>query len=164
MINQGYRTGWATSPSARLSRARMYRTGTGAAPYEQERSYAAVEVGPVSVIRYGDLNVEMADGHGALVTRLAQRQSPVDSFFPRGPEAVPSPPIWGREQEVADALRAIEQGRPVEFHARCGNGITTLLQHITASAAERHRASSCVYLRADRGSVEDLLQQLVTDL
>jgi beta-lactam-binding protein with PASTA domain len=118
----------------------------------------------MSVIRYGDLNVEIASSHGALITRLTQQQAPVDSFSPRHSEAPQSLPVPGREQQVADALRAIEQGRPVEFHAGCGYGKTTLLQHIAASAAERHRALSCVYLRADGDRVEDLLQHLVTEL
>ena len=118
----------------------------------------------MSVIRYGNLNVEIASSHGALITRLAQQQAPVDSFSPRPPAAPRSLPVPGREQQVADALRAIEQGRPVEFHAGCGYGKTTLLQHIAASATERHPAFSCVYLRADGNRVEDLLHQLVTEL
>lgn len=118
----------------------------------------------MSVIRYGDLNVEIASSHGAVITRLAQQQAPVDSFSPRRPEAPQSLPVPGREQQVADALRAIEQGRPLEFHAGCGYGKTALLQHIAASAAERHRAFSCLYLRADGDRVEDLLQELVTEL
>ena len=118
----------------------------------------------MSVIRYGDLTVEMVDHHGALITRQPQRRAPVDSFSPR-PSAVPrSLPVPGREEQVADALRAIEQGRPVEFYAGCGYGKTTLLQHIAAMAAERHPAFTCVYVRADGDRVEDLLQQLVSEL
>ena len=118
----------------------------------------------MSVIRYGHLNVEITSSHGALITHLTQQQAPVDSFSPRHPEAPQSLPVPGREQQVADALRAIEQGRPVEFHAGCGYGKTALLQHIAASAAERHRAFSCVYLRAGGDRVEDMLQELVTEL
>ena len=47
----------------------------------------------MSVIRYGDLNVDIASSHGALITRLAHRQAPVDSFSPRPPEAPQSQPI-----------------------------------------------------------------------
>jgi beta-lactam-binding protein with PASTA domain len=118
----------------------------------------------VSVIRYDNLNVELNGSHGALITRLTQRQASVDSFS-RRPLAAPSIlPAPGREQQVADALRAIEQGHAIEFHAGCGYGKTTLLQRIAASAADRHPAFSCVYLRADGDRVEDLLQQLVTEL
>ncbi len=118
----------------------------------------------MSVIRYGELNVEIASSHGAVITRLTQQQAPVDSFSPRHAEASQSLPVPGREQQVADALRAIEQGRPVEFHAGCGYGKTALLQHVAANAAERHPAFSCVYLRADGDRVEDLLQELVTEV
>jgi beta-lactam-binding protein with PASTA domain len=119
----------------------------------------------VDAIRYGDLNIENGS-HGVLISRLPQRQAAVDAFSRRLPAAPPVPPVPlpGREQQVADALRAIEQGRPVEFHAGCGYGKTTLLQHIAASAAARHPEFSCVYLRADGDRVEDLLQQLVTRL
>lgn len=118
----------------------------------------------MSVIRYGDLNVEMVDNHGVLISRLSQRQAPVDSFSPRPPAVPRSQPVPGREEQVADALRAIEQGRPVEFHAGCGYGKSTLLQHIAAMAADRQPAFTCVYVRADGDRVEDLLQQLVSEL
>ena len=118
----------------------------------------------MSAIQYGDLNVETASSHGALITRLTQRQASVDSFSPRRLGIPPNPPVLGREQQVANALRAIGQGHPIEFHAGCGYGRTTLLQHIAASAAERYRAFTCVYLRADGSRVEDLLQLLVTEL
>jgi beta-lactam-binding protein with PASTA domain len=119
----------------------------------------------VDAIRYGELNIENGS-HGVLISRLPQRQAAVDAFSRRLSTAPPVPPVPlpGREQQVADALRAIEQGRPVEFHAGCGYGKTTLLQHIAASAAARHPEFSCVYLRADGDRVEDLLQQLVTRL
>jgi beta-lactam-binding protein with PASTA domain len=119
----------------------------------------------VDAIRYGDLNIENGS-HGVLISRLPQRQAAVDAFPRRLPATPPVPPVPlpGREQQVADALRAIEQGRPLEFHAGCGYGKTTLLQHIAVSAAARHPEFSCVYLRADGDRVEDLLQQLVTRL
>ena len=118
----------------------------------------------MSVIRYGDLNVEMVDNHGVLISRLSQRQAPIDAFSPRPPAVPRSLPVSGREEQVADAFRAIEQGRPVEFHAGCGYGKTTLLQHIAAVAAERRPTFTCVYVRADGDRVEDLLHQLVTEL
>ena len=118
----------------------------------------------MSVIRYGDLNVEMVDNHGVLISRLSQRQPPIDAFSPRPPAVPWNLPAPGREEHVADAFRAIEQGRPVEFHAGCGYGKTTLLQHIAAVAAERRPTFTCVYVRADGDRVEDLLQQLVTEL
>jgi len=118
----------------------------------------------MNAILYGNLSVEIASRHGARITRMTLRQNPFDLLHQRRPEALPRQPILGREQQLADALRAIQQGRPIEFHAGCGYGKTTLLQHIVASVSERYSAAGCIYLRADRDRVEDLLQQLVTDL
>jgi hypothetical protein len=69
----------------------------------------------VSVIRYGDLNVDMVDHHGALITRQPQRRASVDSFSSRPPAVPRNLPAPGREEQVADALRVIEQGCPAEF-------------------------------------------------
>jgi hypothetical protein len=118
----------------------------------------------MSAILYGNLSVEIATRHGSRVTRTTLRQNPVDLLRPQRPDALARPPILGREQQSADAFQAIQQGSSIEFHADCGYGKTTLLQHIAASASEWYSASSCVYLRADRGRVEDLLQHLVDQL
>ena len=118
----------------------------------------------MSAILYGNLSVEIASRHGTRVTRTTLRQNPVDLLRPQRPDALARPPILGREQQSADAFHAIQQGSSIEFHADCGYGKTTLLQHIAASASEWYSASSCIYLRADRGRVEDLLQHLVDQL
>jgi beta-lactam-binding protein with PASTA domain len=118
----------------------------------------------MNAILYGNLSVEIASRHGARVTRVTLRQNPFDLLHRRRPEALPRQPIFGREQQLADALRAIQQRRPIEFHADCGYGKTTLLEHIVAGVSERYSAAGCIYLQADRDRVEDLLQQLVTQL
>ena len=118
----------------------------------------------MNAILYGNLSVEIVSRHGTRITRMALRQNPSDLLRPRRREALPGPPILGREQQSAAALRAIQQGRPIEFHADCGYGKTTLLQHITATASERYSASRCIYLRADGDSIDDLLQHLVSEL
>ena len=118
----------------------------------------------MSAILYGNLSVEIASRHGARVTRMTLRQNPADLLRPQRPDALARPPILGREQQSADAFQAIQQGGAIEFHAACGYGKTTLLQHIAASASEWYSASSCIYLRADRDRVEDLLQRLVDQL
>jgi hypothetical protein len=118
----------------------------------------------MSAILYGNLSVEIASRHGARITRMTLRQNPFGLLHQRRPEALPRQSILGREQQLANALRAIQQRRPIEFHADCGYGKTTLLQHIVASVSERYSAAGCIYLRADRDRVEDLLQQLVTQL
>ena len=117
----------------------------------------------MNTIRYGNLSVELTDT-GTRITRLSLRPDPAGLFLARDPDPLPSPRILGREQAAAEALRAIAQGQPVGFWATCGYGKTTLLQHITVRAAQRYGAARCVYLRADRGSVDDLLQQAVTRL
>jgi len=118
----------------------------------------------MSAILYGNLTVEIASRHGARLTRMTLRQNPVDLLRPQRPDALARPPILGREQQSADAFHAIQQGSSIEFHADCGYGKTTLLQNIAATASEWYSASSCIYLRADRGRVEDLLQHLVDQL
>jgi beta-lactam-binding protein with PASTA domain len=118
----------------------------------------------MSAILYGNLGVEIASRHGARLTRMTLRQNPADLLRPQRPDALARPSILGREQQSADAFHAIQQGSPIEFHADCGYGKTTLLQHIAASASDWYSASSCIYLRADRGRVDDLLQQLVDQL
>jgi hypothetical protein len=118
----------------------------------------------MSAILYGNLSVEIASRHGARVTRMTLRQNPVDQLRPQLPDALARPPILGREQQSADAFHAIQQGSSIAFHADCGYGKTTLLQYIAASASEWYSASSCIYLRADRDRVDDLLQHLVDQL
>jgi hypothetical protein len=118
----------------------------------------------MSAILYGNLSVEIASRHGARITPMTLRQNPFDLLSPQRPEALARPQILGREQQSADAFHAIQQGHPIEFYANCGYGKTTLLQHIAASASEWYSASSCIYLRADRDRVEDLLQNLVDSL
>jgi hypothetical protein len=118
----------------------------------------------MSAILYGNLSIEIVSRDGARITRMTARQNPLDLLRPQHPEALARPLVLGRQQQSADAFRAIQQGRPIEFYADCGYGKTTLLQHIAASASEWYSASRCVYLRVDRGRVEDLLQQLVAQL
>ncbi len=118
----------------------------------------------MSAILYGNLSIEIVSRDGARITRTTARQNPLDLLRPQHPEALARPLVLGRQQQSADAFRAIQQGRPIEFYADCGYGKTTLLQHIAASASEWYSASRSVYLRVDRGRVEDLLQQLVAQL
>src|SRR5215470_6970804 len=118
----------------------------------------------MSAILYGNLSVEIVSRDGARITRTTLRQNPLDLLRPQRPEAPARPLILGRQQQSADAFRAVQQGRPIEFYADCGYGKTTLLQHIAASASEWYSASSCIYLRMDRDRVEDFLQQLVAQL
>ena len=118
----------------------------------------------MSVILYGNLSAEIVSGLGTRIERVKFRQAATELLRPKRPAALPGPLILGRERETAAALRAIQAGRPAGFHAACGYGKTTLLQQIVASASERNAATSCIYLRADRDRVGDLLQHLVATL
>lgn len=118
----------------------------------------------MNAILYGNLSVEIVSRDGARITRATLRQNPVDLLRPQRPEALARPLVLGRQLQSADAFRAIQQGRSIEFYADCGYGKTTLLQHIAASASEWYSASRSVYLRVDRDRVDDLLQQLVAQL
>ena len=118
----------------------------------------------MSAIRYGNLTAEIVSGQGVRISRLTLRQAGPDLLRSARPGPPPGPLFTGREQQTADALSAIQQGRPIGFHAACGYGKTALLQHIAAVAAERYDPPDCVYLHADRDRVGDLLQDLVTRL
>ena len=117
----------------------------------------------MNAILYGNLSAEFISGKGVRLERVTLRLAPPDAYRPRLPEPLPRPAMLGRERQSAEALAAIQAGRPAGFHAACGYGKTTLLQNIVAEAQERGTAS-CVYLRAGRDRVGDLLQRLVAQL
>ena len=118
----------------------------------------------MNAILYGNLSAELISGSGTRIERVTLRHAPTDVFRPQSPERLPKPVMLGREQQSAEALTALRAANPVGFHAACGYGKTTLLQHIIADARERGVAASYVYLRADRDRVGDLLQRLVDRL
>ena len=117
----------------------------------------------MSTILCGNLSAELVSGKGARLERVALRLALQDEFRPQLPEPLRRPAMLGREQQSAEALAAMRAGRPAGFHAACGYGKTTLLQHIAAEAHEQG-AASCVYMRAGRDRVGDLLQRLVAQL
>lgn len=70
------------------------------------------------------------------------------------------PPLPGRESVVADARREILAGRPVEFHAPCGFGKTTLLRYLASGAVW----APSVYVRVGSAPLGDVLQMVVDRL
>jgi hypothetical protein len=118
----------------------------------------------MSTILYGNLSVAVVDELGTLLDRPRALPAPADMLRPRRPEVPSLPPMLGRNRELADAFSAIHARHPVEFHAACGYGKTTLLQHIAATAGARGIALNCLYLRMDADRVDDLLHRLVTTL
>ena len=118
----------------------------------------------MSTILYGNLRVEIVSNVGARIQRVSFRQATADLLHPRQPGALRKPLMRDREQQTADGFAAIQARRPAGFYAACGYGKTTLLQNIAATASERGIAPNCIYLRADRDRVADLLQDLVAKL
>ena len=98
----------------------------------------------MNAILYGNLSAEFISGKGVRLERVTLRLAPPDAYRPRLPEPLPRPTMLGRERQSAEALAAIQAGRPAGFHAACGYGKTTLLQDIVAEAQERGTAELCV--------------------
>lgn len=113
-------------------------------------------------IRYGNFQIEIIDGAGGRVERVSHRR-PVEALLrprPRPHQAPPQVPL-GRERESADAIADLHDGVPIEFHAPCGFGRSTLLRHLAAHAGSRLGVPG-VYLNvAGDGDVDDVLGRLV---
>jgi beta-lactam-binding protein with PASTA domain len=118
----------------------------------------------MSTILYGNLTVEIIDGLGTRIDHAKGGPAAPDLLTLRPSEIPRAPLMRGRARESADALSAIANARPFEFHASCGYGKTTLLSWIAAVAAGRGIAPRGLYLRMDSDRVDDLLHQLVTRL
>jgi hypothetical protein len=118
----------------------------------------------MSTILYGNLTVEIIDGLGTRIDHAKGGPGAPDLLTLRPSEIPRAPLMRGRARESADALNAIANARPFEFHASCGYGKTTLLSWIAAVAAGRGIAPRGLYVRMDSDRVDDLLHQLVTRL
>jgi beta-lactam-binding protein with PASTA domain len=118
----------------------------------------------MSTILYGNLTVEIIDGLGTRIDHAKGGPAAPELLTLRPSEIPRAPLMRGRARESADALSALANARPFEFHASCGYGKTTLLSWITAVAAGRGIAPRGLYLRMDFDRVDDLLHQLVTRL
>jgi hypothetical protein len=105
----------------------------------------------------GNLLVEILPGAGNRLHRPS-RGTQAPRFRWRSPTSEgPQRPALGRDHELQLIRAAITDGRPIEFHASCGYGVSTLLR---AAAGGGHRPPY-VYLRAGPGGIEDLAQRLV---
>ncbi|MGK5632455.1 ATP-binding protein, partial [Streptomyces sp. URMC 123] len=105
--------------------------------------------------------------HGALGARIARAAPRTTAEGPIGAprEVGLLPPfLMGRQDAVALAHAAIGDRRPVNFHADCGYGKTTLLRHIVALGAEHDPSVAHAYLKLGGFGAADLLQRLVTEL
>ncbi|HEX4089727.1 MAG TPA: PASTA domain-containing protein [Trebonia sp.] len=118
----------------------------------------------MAAILYGNLTVEIIDDHGARLERAGGGPDAPALLTLRPAEFPRAPQLRGRARESADALSALADGRPLEFHASCGYGKTTLLTWIAAVAGGRGIAPRCLFLAMDSDRVDDLLHQLVARL
>jgi CARDB len=118
----------------------------------------------MSTILFGNFRVEVIRHAGTRVERATmQVTSPVRRRQPQ-PHFSPAPMVYGRHDQVSDARRAIEEGRPIGFHAPCGFGVSTLLRHIAASDFVQDSGVPVVLLRVGRDFAGDVLQRLVDQL
>jgi hypothetical protein len=118
----------------------------------------------MSTILFGNFRVEVIRHAGARVERATmQVTSPVRRRQPQRPLS-PAPVVYGRNDQVSDARRAIQEGRPIGFHAPCGSGVSTLLRHIAASGFVQDSGVPVVLLRVGRDFAGDVLQRLVDQL
>ena len=74
----------------------------------------------MSAVLYGNLSAEIVGDVGVRVQRLIIRQNVSDMLHPVAPGVPRKTLMLGREQEAADGLAAIQEERPLEFHAACG--------------------------------------------
>ena len=118
----------------------------------------------MSTVLYGNLTVEIINDLGTRIDHAKGGPAATDLLTLRPSEIPRAPLVRGRARESADALNAIANARPFEFHAPCGYGKTTLLSWIAAVAAGRGIAPRGLYLRMDSDRVDDLLHHLVTRL
>ena len=65
-----------------------------------------------------------------------------------------SSPAPGRDHELHLIQAAIADGRPIEFHAPCGYGVSTLLRAAASRRPEQGRPPH-LYLQAGPGSSHD---------
>jgi hypothetical protein len=115
-------------------------------------------------ILVGDLQISLDDADGARVERAVPRPSADALLRPRfrPPRAVELPA--GRAAEMERALSGLRSGDPVEFHAPCGFGKSTLLRCI-AARAEAELGVPAAYLQVSIGEdAGDILQRLVWKL
>lgn len=109
-------------------------------------------------LRYGNLEIELPGDTGSRIRRVPPT-TPAPEIVPRSGLIVPPPPLFlGREEQLQDARSAMAARRPIEFHAPCGFGKTTLLKGVAADPGRR--GIPVVILRAGDDDARDLLRRV----
>lgn len=116
----------------------------------------------MSTVLSGTWRVVLTAAHGVRLepVELHLRAHVRAQMRPLWSRAVAFPPLPGREAVVAAARREILAPRPVEFHAPCGYGKTTLLRYLASGAVW----APSVYVRVGSAPLDDVLQMVVDRL
>lgn len=112
-------------------------------------------------VQYGEHRIDLIDGAGGLI-----RPAGPGADRPRRtrPPVIAVATPLGRETQVALALSALDQGRPVHFHGPCGVGKSTLLRHL-ALVAGRDFARPGAFLEPGPDEhPDDVVQDLLREL
>ena len=114
----------------------------------------------MSTLLSGTSRVVLTPVHGVRLepVELAIRAHVLAQMRPLGSRTAASPPPPGREAPAAAARREILAYQPVEFHAPCGFGKTTLLRYLASGAVW----APAVYVRVGSMPLDDVLQMAST--
>ncbi|WP_406349785.1 choice-of-anchor D domain-containing protein [Streptomyces sp. NBC_00658] len=116
----------------------------------------------MSTLLSGTSRVVLTPVHGVRLepVELAVRAHVLAQMRSLGSRAGASSPPQGREAPAAAARREILAYQPVEFHAPCGYGKTTLLRHLASGAVW----APAVYVRVAAAPLDDVLQMIFDQL
>jgi hypothetical protein len=116
----------------------------------------------MNTVLHGTWRVVLTAASGVRLepVELHLRAQVLAQMRPLWSSAVACPPLPGREAPVAGARREILAHRPVEFHASCGYGKTTLLRYLASGTVR----APAVYLRVGAAPLDDVLQSIVDRL
>ncbi len=116
----------------------------------------------MDAIVYGDLRVDLQGEHGGRIQHDGRLRTAAIGAGPHLSTVVASGQIVGRDAEVAIG-ETVAAGHPIEFHAPCGYGKSTLLRHLAGRLASR-ASVPVVYLRVGGMAADDLRQGIVAAL
>jgi Transmembrane protein 131-like N-terminal/Divergent InlB B-repeat domain len=106
------------------------------------------------------------DVDGRVGNRLLRRTlSRTPTALPRRPDPVQPPDqLFGRAAELEHIRDALDRREPVEFHAPCGFGASSLLRYVAAAAPGVGLPGPYALLRVGGQGLDDLMARLVSAL
>jgi hypothetical protein len=112
-------------------------------------------------ILYGNLRIEVSGVLGNRVERSVP--VPVTAFAWQWPATVDPPgAVLGRDSELMDIREALIRRQPLEFHAPCGFGVTTLLRFVAAARPGIQVSAPYLYLKVGTATALDVARRLVS--